>query len=217
LRGYAEEEQDEGISFRAKTKHWAKSTTPSKNAQDARNILPQRRSPCPTKILYSLFPPLLFSCAINPTKKIGALSRVISTDTSLSEEQIIELYGKRWDIEVFFKMCKSYLKLANEFEGRSYDMLTAHTTIVFLRYICLAWHQRQSHDPRCFGELFFLVSDELDDISFAHALDLLLSALVDTLHHNLFLSESQISALLASFFDKLPPFYTNCFLSICES
>lgn len=27
---------------------------------------------------------------------------LISTDTSLSEEEIIRLYGKRWDIEVFF-------------------------------------------------------------------------------------------------------------------
>jgi hypothetical protein len=93
----------------------------------------------------------------NNRKKWCAL---ISTDVSLSEEEIIQLYGKRWDIKVFFKMCKSYLKLAKEFEGRSYDMMTAHTTIVFIRYICLAWRRRESEDPRCFGELFFLVYDE---------------------------------------------------------
>ncbi|MCH5261239.1 MAG: transposase, partial [Lachnospiraceae bacterium] len=39
---------------------------------------------------------------------------LISTDTSLSEEEIIRIYGKRWDIEVFFKVCKSYLKLSKE-------------------------------------------------------------------------------------------------------
>ncbi|MEN2775601.1 transposase, partial [Acetivibrio clariflavus] len=32
---------------------------------------------------------------------------LISTDTSLPETEIIRIYGKRWDIEVFFKMCKS--------------------------------------------------------------------------------------------------------------
>ena len=32
---------------------------------------------------------------------------IISTDILLAEEEIIRLYGKRWDIEVFFKMCKS--------------------------------------------------------------------------------------------------------------
>ena len=39
----------------------------------------------------------------------------ISTDLDLTEEDIIALYGKRWSIEVFFKMCKSYLKLSKEF------------------------------------------------------------------------------------------------------
>ena len=34
---------------------------------------------------------------------------LLSTDTNLSEEEIIRIYGKRWDIEVFFKMTKSYL------------------------------------------------------------------------------------------------------------
>ena len=34
---------------------------------------------------------------------------LISTDTSLSEDEIIRIYGKRWDTEVFFKVCKSYL------------------------------------------------------------------------------------------------------------
>ncbi len=32
----------------------------------------------------------------------------------LSEEEIIRVYGKRWDIEVFFKICKSCLKLVKE-------------------------------------------------------------------------------------------------------
>ena len=33
--------------------------------------------------------------------------------------------GKRWNIEVFFKMCKSYLKLGKETRSISYDALTA--------------------------------------------------------------------------------------------
>ena len=34
---------------------------------------------------------------------------LISTDVNLDENEIIRIYGKRWDIEVFFKVCKSYL------------------------------------------------------------------------------------------------------------
>jgi hypothetical protein len=36
---------------------------------------------------------------------------LLSTDLTLSEDKIVTLYGKRWDIEVFFKMVKSVLKL----------------------------------------------------------------------------------------------------------
>lgn len=35
-----------------------------------------------------------------------------TTDTRLSEDEVIQLYGKRWSIEVYFKMCKQYLRLA---------------------------------------------------------------------------------------------------------
>lgn len=39
---------------------------------------------------------------------------LISTDISLSEEEIIRIYGKRWVTEVFIKVCKSYLSLSKE-------------------------------------------------------------------------------------------------------
>ena len=142
---------------------------------------------------------------------------IISTDTELTETQIIELYGKRWDIEVFFKMCKSYLKLAKEFEGRSYDMLTAHTSIVFLRYICLSWAQRESNDPRTIGELFFLCSDEVADISFTQAFALILSALTSVLHDSLFLDEAQIDAFISLFIDRLPAKWRGFSDISCES
>ena len=50
---------------------------------------------------------------------------LISTDMELSEEEIIRIYGKRWDIEVFFKAYKSYLNLVKEYRGISYDAMTA--------------------------------------------------------------------------------------------
>lgn len=59
----------------------------------------------------------------------------ISTDMNLTEEEIIELYGKRWTIEVFFKICKSYLNLGSEFRRLSYDAITAHTVVVMVRYM----------------------------------------------------------------------------------
>ena len=46
---------------------------------------------------------------------------LLTSDTTLSDEEVVRIYGKRWDIEVFFKICKSYLNLGKEFQGRSYD------------------------------------------------------------------------------------------------
>lgn len=58
---------------------------------------------------------------------------LICTDMTLREEDIIRIYGKRWDIEVFFKTCKSNLLLRKEYHGLSYDGLTAHVSMVFVR------------------------------------------------------------------------------------
>jgi len=42
---------------------------------------------------------------------------LLSTDISLTEEKIIMTYKRRWDIEVFFKVAKSFLNLARECQG----------------------------------------------------------------------------------------------------
>lgn len=74
----------------------------------------------------------------NRNKKSEWLA-ILSTDCALSDQEIIRIYGMRWDIEVFFKTTKSLLKLQKEFQGRSYDSLISQTTIVFARYIVLSW------------------------------------------------------------------------------
>lgn len=95
---------------------------------------------------------------------------LISTDLDLSNEDIVRIYGKRWDIEVFFKMAKQHLKLAKEIQCRDYDALVAHTSIVFMRYMFLAYQNRIETDNRTFGELFYACCQEVSDISFVEAL-----------------------------------------------
>ncbi len=57
---------------------------------------------------------------------------LMSTDLELANEEIIRIYGKCWDIEVFFKMAKQHLKLAKEIQCRDFDALIAHASIVFI-------------------------------------------------------------------------------------
>ena len=104
---------------------------------------------------------------------------ILSTDCSLSNEEIVRIYGNRWSIEVFFKSTKSLMKLGNEFQGRSYDMMISHTTIVMTRYIMTEWLKREEKDQKTFGELFFRFSDDIQDMDLITALQNLMSLVVE--------------------------------------
>lgn len=116
----------------------------------------------------------------NRNKKSEWLA-ILSTDCTLTEQEIIRIYGMRWDIEVFFKATKSLLKLQKEFQGRSYDSLIAHTTIVFTRYILLSWQNRCSTDDRTLGGMFYELCDEVKELDWAVALQQLIELLEDAL------------------------------------
>lgn len=107
---------------------------------------------------------------------------VLSTDIGLSDSEIIRIYGNRWSIEVFFKASKSLMKLGNEFQGRSYDMMVSHTTIVFTRYTILEWIRRNKNDEKTFGELFYLFCDDIQDMDLTTALQSLMALLVEHLN-----------------------------------
>lgn len=151
----------------------------------------------------------------NKTKNWLAL---ILTDITLTDEEIIRIYGKRWDIEVFFKMNKSFLNLAKEFQGRSYDSMVAHTTIVFTRYIMLSMQSRNNEDLRTIGGLFYNCCDELQDIQFFESIQVILDLLKDALREKLSLTKEQINLFLDYFISTLPAFLKErlVFLS-CES
>ena len=102
---------------------------------------------------------------------------ILTTDLELSEEEIVCMYAKRWKIEEFFKVAKSLLKLEKEFQGRSYDMLIAHATLVCVRYIFLELERRRNMDIRTCGELFWHFCDEIADLKLKEALIMICDAL----------------------------------------
>jgi hypothetical protein len=129
---------------------------------------------------------------------------LISTDMNITEEEIIRIYGKRWKIEMFFKVCKSYLKLTGECRSMSYDAMTAYVAIVFSRYMMLAAENRVQIDDRTLGELFYDVCDELPDITWQEAFRILMELLTTAASEKLFLTEDELESLLASFLSALP-------------
>ena len=107
---------------------------------------------------------------------------ILSTDLSLDSQEIVRIYGNRWSIEVFFKSIKSFMKLGTEFQGRSYDMMISHTTLVYCRYILLEWLKRQENDPKTFGELFLMYCDDIQDMELSTALQSLMGLFVEQLN-----------------------------------
>ena len=129
---------------------------------------------------------------------------MISTNVNLDENEIIRIYGKRWDIEVFFKLCKSYLNLSRECNSLSYDAMTAHTAVVFTRYMMLSLESRESSDTRSLGELFLYFSDEMADITWIQAFQMLLQMFRTILTDYTELSDEKITQLVDAFMDILP-------------
>jgi hypothetical protein len=68
-------------------------------------------------------------------------------------------------------------RLQKEFQGRSYDLLISHTTIVFSRYIVLSWQNRCNTDNRTLGGFFYELCDEIQDLDWAVALQQLVELL----------------------------------------
>ncbi|WP_235894050.1 transposase [Oceanidesulfovibrio indonesiensis] len=122
---------------------------------------------------------------------------LLSTDTELAEADAVRIYGKRWDIEVFFRTAKQHLELEKGCQARDFDALIAHTTIVMLRYIFLAIEQRRHDDPRTLGLLFHACCEEARDLEYMEALQRILTLTMLHLKENKQVAEELAQAILA--------------------
>ena len=143
---------------------------------------------------------------------------ILSTDQTLTASEVIQIYAMRWDIEVFFKCAKSLLRLQKEFQGRSYDLLVSHTTIVFARYILLEWQHRQSTDQRTLGGLFYLLCDEVSALDWMVALQQLIEMINEVIKKTGKKLTKMIQSQLQQWIAGLPS-YIKAYLPIscCES
>lgn len=82
--------------------------------------------------------------------------------------------------------------------------MTAHTAVVFTRYIMLSLENRESNDNRSLGELFLYFSDEMSDIAWIQDLQRMLQMFRTMLTDNTELSEEKIAELVNAFMSALP-------------
>ena len=132
---------------------------------------------------------------------------LLTTDTALADEEVVRIYGKRWDIEVFFKMCKQHLGLEKGVQTRDFDSQIAHTSIAMARYMFLALEQRRQDDPRTFGSMFRACCEEMQDLSFMAALKRIMELAVNKLRNAGEYAEATYRSMISAVFQAAIDFF----------
>ncbi len=118
----------------------------------------------------------------------------------------------------FYKFTKSYLKLGTEFQGRSFDMLISHTTVVFSRYLVMEFERRQENAPKSLGGLFFLFADEVRDLDYQTALQQLITLFLPMAEAKTIKDKSTVFCQLREWISGLPSYIKGLFNQLsCES
>ena len=99
-------------------------------------------------------------------KTTDNLIPIVSTDLELNDEEIIEIYKRRWDIEQSYKELREYFGFGQE-ENRIYEALIARMTLSFFAYNIVSYINRISHEPKTIGGLFKDLECELYTLSIA--------------------------------------------------
>lgn len=96
---------------------------------------------------------------VNRNKRSEFLS-ILSTGVSLSDEETVRLYARRFSIEASFYNMKHFFRLVKENQGRSFDSTVACSALCVLRLLIPEWIERGSSDTATIGGLFHKVRED---------------------------------------------------------
>ena len=91
---------------------------------------------------------------------------IVSTDLEINEEEIIEIYKRRWDIEQGYKELREHFGFGKE-ENRIYEALIARITLSMFTYNIVSYINRISNEPKTIGGLFKDLECELHTLAIA--------------------------------------------------
>lgn len=91
---------------------------------------------------------------------------IVSTDLEISDDEIIEIYRRRWDIEQGYKELREHFGFGKE-ENRIYEAIIARITLSFFTYNIVSYINRISHEPKTIGGLFKDLECELSTLAIA--------------------------------------------------
>jgi len=99
-------------------------------------------------------------------KTTDKLIPIVSTDLMLNDEEIIDIYKRRWDIEQGYKELRQYFGFGKE-QNRIYEALIARITLSFFTYNIVSYINRISNEPQTIGGLFRDLECELQTLAIA--------------------------------------------------
>ena len=91
---------------------------------------------------------------------------IVSTDLDINDEEIIETYKRRWDIEQGYKELREHFGFGKE-ENRIYEALIARITLSFFTYNIVSYINRINNEPKTIGGLFKDLECELHTLAIA--------------------------------------------------
>lgn len=113
--------------------------------------------------------------AIVEHKKVGKIKIVfiktkdkliplVSTNLELCDNEIIEIYKRRWDIEQGYKELRQHFGFGKE-ENRIYEALIGRITLSFFTYNIVSYVNRINNEPKTIGGLFADLECELSTLA----------------------------------------------------
>ena len=131
---------------------------------------------------------------------------LITTDMTLTEEEVIQTYARRWSIEEFFKVSKSLLRLEKECISQNFDTIRGYIAIVFVRAMFLSVLARMEQDDRTVGVLFYALCEEMREIEIKEALALLFQLFAPVAAKELNVDKELVDSVIEKFLSTLPSY-----------
>jgi hypothetical protein len=90
----------------------------------------------------------------------GKRLRILTNDLDAPAQEIADLYKRRWQIELFFRLMKQMLKITH-FIGRSENAVRIQIAVALIAFLLLHWLQKMTQEKHGFLELVRLVRTNL--------------------------------------------------------
>ncbi len=94
------------------------------------------------------------------TMETGGTLRILSNDLDASAKEIADLYKRRWQIELFFRVMKQTLKITH-FIGRSENAVRIQIAIALIAFLLLSLLRKMAQDQQTLLETARLVRTNL--------------------------------------------------------